>query len=215
MAARGASDTLWRNLTEADIRTYLADDIIFNTFLQRAVIDSIPVTDDDLRAWMTTHPEQFQVPESGHFRQILIPLDTETAAENARRAAYAQAQAILERARRAGASFPDLARQYSRDPNSAPKGGDLGTLARGATVAAFDSAAFALAAGEISGIVTTPYGFHIIQCESRTPATIRDLDSVRPQVVALVRQARARAAVRARIEDLRKRARIERRAGAA
>lgn len=76
--------------------------------------------------------------------------------------AHALAEKVLAKAKKPGADFTALARQYSDGP-SGPNGGDLGTFHHGQMVPAFDKAAFALKVGEVSGIVETPFGFHIIQ----------------------------------------------------
>jgi parvulin-like peptidyl-prolyl isomerase len=97
--------------------------------------------------------------------------DEETPAKPvSREEASAKAESILQRVR-GGADFAELARENSDDPGSKTKGGDLGYFARGQNVAAFDATAFSLAAGQVSGIVETEFGFHIIKVEDRrTPA---------------------------------------------
>ncbi len=86
--------------------------------------------------------------------------------EKAQMAAYDKAEKILKELK-AGASFEELARKYSEDPASAKRGGDLGFTQRGDLVPEYENVAFNLKNGEISGIVQTQFGFHIIQLIER------------------------------------------------
>lgn len=205
---RGMDTLLITGMSDAEIGEYLSDDIVFNTYLQRTVIDSIEVTDGEMTAYMEAHPELFLTPETIHASQILIALDTVNATPEARSAARKQAEALLREVRTPGADFAAIARAKSKDTNSAPRGGDLGMLAKGQTVPSFDEAAFALAPGEISDVVETPYGYHIIKVDSKSGASPRSLDSARTQLSAFLRQEKAHDAIRARLEGLRRTARI-------
>lgn len=101
---------------------------------------------------------------------------------------------MLRRDLLAGARFEELARARSMDRSSSGDGGSLGVFARGAHVAAFDEAAFSLAPGQISQIVQTPFGFHIIQVTARHPSRLRNVDETRDaiRVRLLARKAAAR-----------------------
>ncbi|MCR4404109.1 MAG: tetratricopeptide repeat protein [Candidatus Acetothermia bacterium] len=97
--------------------------------------------------------------------------------------AEAKARARIEEIKRqldAGADFAELAKQYSEDEGTAQKGGDLGWFQRGQMVKEFEEAAFALQVGQLSGIVRTQYGFHIIKLEDRRPAST--FEEVKDQV---------------------------------
>lgn len=136
-------------------------------------------------------PDRFKVPERVHVRHILIAgLDE---------AAQAKAEKILTQLQ-GGADFAALAKEHSADPGSAAKGGDLGPFAKGAMVSEFDDAAFALKKpGELSGLVKTKFGYHILRFEGRIPAAVRPFDEVRADLIkqarsTLQQEARAQAA---------------------
>lgn len=137
-------------------------------------------------------PQRFQQPERVHVRHILIPLD----APEARAKAQALRQQLLQ-----GARFEELAREHSKDPGSARKGGDLGFVTRGKMVAPFEEAAFALTKpGELSEVVESRFGFHVIELVEKRPAGLQPFDEVKEQ---LVQEAANGAALSARQELVR------------
>lgn len=119
------------------------------------------ITDDEVRAFFEANRAQFQNrPASVTFRQLVI---SPQASDTARARAMATAQEVLRLARE-GEDFEQLARRFSDDP-SAQQGGDLGWFRRGDMVQAFENAVYSLRPGQISGIVESPFGFHIIKLE--------------------------------------------------
>src|SRR4029077_12192443 len=97
--------------------------------------------------------------------------------EAAKKKARADAEAVLKQVK-GGGDFAALAKQYSQDPGSAANGGDLNFFPKGQMVPAFETAAFALKPGETSGLVETPFGFHIIKLAERRPARTVPLQEV-------------------------------------
>ena len=89
---------------------------------------------------------------------------------------------------KAGQSFAALAKKYSTDPGSKDKGGELGTFRRGQMVPAFDKYAFSAPVGAISPPIKSPFGYHIIQVESRTPGQKATIASATPQIMDTLRQ---------------------------
>jgi len=121
-------------------------------------------------------PDTFVTPEQVRVRHILI---------DARSCdAEARAAQLLAQARAPGADFAALATEYSHDPGSAKRGGDLGFFERGRMAKDFDNAAFALAKpGDISDVVRTSFGYHIIRLEERKPAGRQPFEQVRESMV--------------------------------
>jgi parvulin-like peptidyl-prolyl isomerase len=150
------------------IRPYVDREIVVKLRDKVISVDS-SFTEDELRAEFEKNAPGLQV----RARHILIRMPADAAP--AQRDSVRALATMLRDSARGGADFGALAQEYSAD-GSAAQGGDLGFFPRGRMMAPFDSAAFALAPGEISDLVETPYGLHVIKVEERqTP----DFDDVR------------------------------------
>lgn len=127
-----------------------------------AVKKTIRLNEQDVRSYYEQNAARLSGPEERRASHILISV-AKTAPAAERDKARAQAQALLEQVRKAPESFAALARKHSQDPGSARNGGDLDYFGRGAMVKPFEDAAFALNKGEISDLVESDFGFHIIR----------------------------------------------------
>jgi peptidyl-prolyl cis-trans isomerase D len=134
------------------------------------------VADADLERYYNENIALYQTPEQVRASHILL----QTAGADVEEV-RARAETILAEAR-AGADFADLAREHSEDEGSAVNGGDLDFFGRGVMVPEFEAAAFALEPGEISDLVQSQFGFHIIQFTGRQEAETRSLDEVRATI---------------------------------
>ena len=158
------------------------------------VLAEVQVTNDDLRSYYDNHRDQYRVPEEVKVRHILIKTPSpgadgkvdEKAVEEARK----KAEDVLKQVK-AGGKFEDLAKKYSEDPGSGKQGGDLGWIGRGRTVAEFEKAAFSLHKGQISDLVKSSFGFHIIEVEDKHEAHVKTLDEVKGEIEPLIRQQKA------------------------
>ncbi len=136
------------------------------------------VTDDELKVVYQQNIQQFQVPNRVHAEHILLmTVGGKTDAEVAE--IKKKAEDILAQAKKKGANFEDLAKKYSEDPGSKAKGGDLGWVGQGQTVPEFEKAAFSLNKGEISDLIKTQYGFHIIKVLDKETAHTKTFDEVK------------------------------------
>jgi len=136
------------------------------------------VTDDELKVVYQQNIQQFQVPNRVHAQHILLmTVGGKTDAEVAE--IKKKAEDILAQAKKKGANFEDLAKKYSEDPGSKAKGGDLGWVLQGQTVPEFEKAAFSLNKGEISDLIKTQYGFHIIKVLDKETAHTKTFDEVK------------------------------------
>lgn len=138
--------------------------VLLREFVQKASRDrhAPPVTDADIKKHFEENKAAFgQRPAVVTFTQLVIP---PKASDSARAAARARADTVLKKVR-GGEDFETLAKQYSEDPSTREKGGDLGWFRSGAMVREFDDVVFSLRPMETSGIVETPFGYHIIKVE--------------------------------------------------
>jgi peptidyl-prolyl cis-trans isomerase D len=158
------------------------------------------ISDADAKGYYDEHVAEYEKPEQVQARHILLryaPDANDQEKANVRK----HAEEVLTKVK-AGGDFAALAKQYSEDA-SAAQGGDLGSFSRGKMVPPFEQAAFALAPGETSDLVESPFGLHIIKVEGKEEARTQTLDEVRPQIVAKLRQEKARELARARAEAAR------------
>ena len=148
---------------------------------QDKVASTISTPEAQLHAYYDAHKDQFQIPERVRVRHILLQTVGKSPAEVEK--IKAKAEGILKQVK-SGANFADLATKNSEDPGSKDKGGEYGWMTRGQTVKNFETTAFSLKAGQISDLVTTEYGFHIIQVEEKEAAGLQPFEKVRDQISA-------------------------------
>ena len=188
------------NVSDADVEKYYKDPANAAQFQapEQASIDyvvldldalkkGVAVPEEDLRKYYTENEKRYSTPEERRASHILIKADKSApAAERAK--AKAKAESLLAELKKNPAAFADLARKNSDDPGSAQNGGDLDFFGRGAMVKPFEDAAFALKPGEMSGVVATDFGYHIIQVTAARGGDKRSFDSVRPELEDEVRK---------------------------
>ncbi|MEO8342224.1 MAG: SurA N-terminal domain-containing protein [Gallionella sp.] len=148
------------------------------------------VSKEDVRKYYDEHLNDFGTPEERHAAHILITVNA-AAPQAEQDAAKAKAEQLLQQARKNPAGFDELARKNSQDPGSAPNGGDLGFFGRGMMVKPFDDAAFALKAGEISALVKSDFGYHIIKLIAVKPSRAVPFDEARAGIATKLRQQKA------------------------
>jgi len=137
------------------------------------------VTDDDLRKVYEQDKQQYEVPDRAHAEHILFLTTGKTDAEVSE--IKKKAEGVLAQVKKGG-NFQDLAKKYSEDPGSKDKGGDLGWLLRGQTLPEFEKAIFTLPIGQVSDLVQTKVGFHIIKVLERETAHTKPFDEVKDSI---------------------------------
>jgi peptidyl-prolyl cis-trans isomerase D len=136
----------------------------------------VVVTPEDVQRYYDDNIQQYQTPEQIRASHILLRTEDKDEATVRK-----QAEDVLKQAR-AGADFAELAKKFSEDEGSKVNGGDLDYFSRGRMVPEFENAAFAMVPGQISDLVKTQFGFHIIKLVDKKPGETRSLDELRPQI---------------------------------
>lgn len=193
-------------LTLPDYKGRLREQILLNRLMNQAVRSRVSVDASEVEAYFQAHPEQFGQPDEARVRHIFFRLDP--AAEGSQVAGtYERATRVLHEARN-GSGFEELARRYSEDATAA-QGGDLGMIKRGQMLAAFEEAVFSMNAGEISEVIRTPNGLHVVKVEAISTGTLRPLAEVRAEVERRVLQEKTDKRFREWANELRYKAFIE------
>ena len=183
-------------------------DLLTNSYLSSELIKGevlvkISVTDQDAEAYYKAHQDEYRTPESARARHILIRADR-SAPEAQKKEARGKAEEVLKKVK-AGGDFAKLASEYSEDPGSKQNGGDLGFIQKGRMVPEFERAVFSLKPGQVSDVVETQFGYHIIKVEDRKESAVEPYDKVKDKVKEKVlndqRKAKAEEYINAAMKD--------------
>ena len=179
-----------QGLTEDDVHTILRQAIV----VEKAVAPKVSVTDADVKAYFDKNHVQLDTTEQVRARHILV---ADLATAN-----------MIEGKLKAGGDFAALAKQYSTDPSSKDKGGELGFFGPNMMVKPFQDAAFADPVGKVTAPVKSPFGYHIIQVEEVKPATKATLANSTAKIKDILKQQQQQQAVPAFMASLRQGANI-------
>jgi peptidyl-prolyl cis-trans isomerase D len=167
--------------------------VVSYVLLDRKTLEpQVVVTDRDIETYYQDHREEFRQEEEACASHILVKVRAGDTGEGHPEAEARQiAQGILEQVK-AGGDFAALAKKFSEDQGSAQNGGDLGCFPPGRMVPEFDDAVFALEPGQVSDLVKTSFGFHVIRLASRREATVLPLAQVKERIRASVTERKVR-----------------------
>jgi peptidyl-prolyl cis-trans isomerase D len=155
-----------------------------------AIAEQITVSDADVKSYYDQNAKRYAVEEQRRASHILIGV--KKGASNAEKsAAKAKAQKVLDQVRKNPGDFAKLAKENSEDPGSAERGGDLDYFGKGMMVKSFEDAAFKLKPGEISDLVESDFGFHIIRLTDVKSASVKTLDEVKGEIAAEIKKQQA------------------------
>ncbi len=196
-------------ISEEDLQTFFAAEkesfreperirIRYVEFRPEDFAAQVKPTDKEIQVYYDAHLDEYRRPEEVRARHILFQLAPEASPED-RMAVRERATAVLERAK-GGEDFAALAKEYSED-STADAGGDLGFFGRGVMEPAFEAVAFGLAPGQISELVETQSGIHIIRVEEKLAERVEPLDAVRDDIVPKIQASRGRHQALKRVEE--------------
>lgn len=191
--------------TEAAFREQLRRGKRVDKLVERAVSGVSEPTEEDIRAYFAGHKDEFKAGERVLAQHILVSPDGDTQASKDE--AHAKITGIRERVV-SGKDFAAEAAEHSMCP-SGKEGGSLGWFGRGMMVPEFDQAAFSMGKGDVSDIIETQFGYHIILKTDHEEAREADFDEVREQIRDLIRHARRGEAMTAYVDELKSKAKIE------
>jgi peptidyl-prolyl cis-trans isomerase D len=182
------------NPSDADIEAYYQAnskrfeapekaDVEYVVLTADALRSQVSVNADDLKTYYEQNKSRYATDEQRRASHILITVAKDAKPEE-RAAAKAKAESLLAQVRKAPASFAEVASKNSQDPGSAQRGGDLDFFGKGAMVKPFEDAVFSMKEGEISNLVETDFGYHIIKLTGIKPAAVKPFDEVKAEIEA-------------------------------
>ena len=180
--------------------------MLIQKFLEEEVASQVELSDEELQEFYNENPNYFETPESVSASHILIQLG-EDASEADKAEALRKIEEVAAKVE-AGEDFAELAKEFSEGP-SAPDGGDLGSFQRGRMVPAFEEVAFNLEPGEVSGIVETQFGYHLIKVAEKTEAGTMDFEEAKEAIRGFLKQQKEQEAVTSYIENLKEEYTVE------
>ena len=195
-----------QGMTEQALKELIRRNIIIENYIEQVIVPKQQVTDAEVKAFYDNNPDTFNQPEQVRASHILITVDAK-ASESDRKKAKDKAESLLKQVK-AGVDFAKLAQEQSGCPSS-KQGGDLGYFGKGQMVKPFEDAAWALKPGEVSGVVETQFGYHIIKLSEKKPASKMALDDVKAKIADSLKRQKVSEAINATLEEAKKKAKIE------
>jgi peptidyl-prolyl cis-trans isomerase C len=194
------ADLQHNGLDEAGFRDALERELLVEAILEKVGTRAAQVSDIDVEVYYHYHPDQFRRPETRRVRHILITLNDDLP-DNTRPAAQSRIEAIAARLARDPKRFEEQAMKHSECP-TALQGGALGDVPSGQLYPELDAALFAMSEGEISDILESPMGLHLLRCDGITPAAVLTLKEARGPIRTLLEQRRKRVCQGAWVKQL-------------
>jgi peptidyl-prolyl cis-trans isomerase C len=194
------------NITENKLKDLARRNIVIDNLMQKEVFSKITVTEADAKKFYDDNPDKFKMPERTQASHILISADQKATPEDKKKAKE-KAEAIRKRVAK-GEDFAAVAKAESNCP-SAAKGGDLGYFGKGQMVPEFEKAAAALKLGELSDVVESPFGYHIIKVMDRKPADTVKFAEVKDKIEDYLKGQKAQKPMSDYVEKIKKEAKVE------
>jgi peptidyl-prolyl cis-trans isomerase C len=170
-----------QGITEAELRKNIEESLSMQAVIDQAVGDISVTTDEEIQKFYAENPDKFQISEQVRASHILLRVDPNSTPEQ-KAEIRKKLESILADIQARKCTFAEAAVQYSQDSTNSAKGGDLGLFSRGRMVKPFEDAAFSAKPGEISQIVATQFGYHLIQVTERRPARTASLEEAKTAI---------------------------------
>jgi peptidyl-prolyl cis-trans isomerase C len=194
-------------ISEVDVKTQIERGLVIQEFIDEEIGGKVMVPEKDVKAYYDTHPDSFKQPEQVRASHILIKVDPQ--ADEAKKAAARKKLEEIRRRLLKGEEFVALAREFSEGPTNV-RGGDLGYFRRGQMVKPFEDTAFALKVGELSEVVETQFGFHLIKVTGKKPETTIAYVDIKERLQKYLKDEKVQQEVTVYIEELKTKAKVER-----
>jgi peptidyl-prolyl cis-trans isomerase C len=194
------------DLTEAEVRTQIKRGLSIRGLIDKEVTDKIVITEEETNAYYIANPQFFKQPEQVKASHILIKVDP-TADDAVKATAHKKIEEVQKKLT-AGGDFAELAKEYSEGP-SGPNGGNLGYFGRGQMVKPFEEAAFSMQVNQVSQVVETRFGYHLIKVDDKKPEKTLAYDEVKDKISERLKQEKIQKGAQEYVEVLKKDAKIE------
>jgi peptidyl-prolyl cis-trans isomerase C len=195
-----------QGMTQEQLKKEIQDSLVFKTYFQQEFMGNIEIDEKKKKAYYEENQEKFRQPERVKASHILVKVSPD-ADETAKNKAREKIEAI-EKKVKAGEDFAKLAEENSEGPSS-QNGGDLGFFQRGQMVKSFEEAAFSLKAGEVSQIVETQFGYHLIKVAEKEPEHLVSYEQAAAKIEEFLMQNRLQEMVQEKLEQLEEKADIK------
>ena len=194
------------NLSEDEVKAQIKRGLSIRELLDQQITSKIVITDEDSKAYYDKNPQMFKQPEQIKASHILIKVDAQ--ADEAKKTEARKKIEEVQQKLKDGEDFAELAKEYSEGPSSA-KGGDLGYFRRGQMVKPFEEAALALKPNEVSDVVETRFGYHLIKVFDNKPEQTLAYADVKDNIIQRMKQEKVEKEANQYLEKLKKEAKLE------
>jgi peptidyl-prolyl cis-trans isomerase C len=173
------------NLSEDEVKAQIKRGLSIKELIDQQITSKVVITDEESKAYYDKNPQMFKKPEQIKASHILIKVDAK--ADETKKAEARKKIEEVQQKLKDGGDFAELAKEYSEGPSSA-KGGDLGYFRRGQMVKPFEEAALALKPNEVSDVVETRFGYHIIKVYDNKPEQTQAYADVKDKIIQRMKQ---------------------------
>jgi peptidyl-prolyl cis-trans isomerase C len=193
-------------LTEEEVREQIQRGLAIRELIDQKVANKVVITDEETKAYYDANPQLFNQPEEVKASHILIKVDP--TADDTTKAAARKKIEDLQQKLKAGGDFAELAKENSEGPSNV-RGGDLGYFKRGQMVKPFEDVAYSMKIDEVSGLVETSFGYHLIKVSDKKPEQTLAYADVKDKIAQRLKQEKVEKDATLYVEDLKKGAKIE------